>query len=194
MIWFKPVWIIKLEQMITSLIKIKPLTCSLLLICRAWDIQEQVRGLILSDWMSMGSWKKTSALIGAIYSLGVSIVPSVETFKQRSQQILSGHLYKLILTFDHVTWKLKGVTHFLGASVVPCLATSKNQRQKILSGQYFNKDQKYDLGLWPRKHPLYKFCNFKATRSKDVDRASLCLQTDRQVQNNICPFFKGGGA
>ena len=71
--WFKLVWILKLQQ------------------------------------MSTGSWKKTSAYIGAIYSLGVSIVPGVETFKQRGQEI-----------FQERT-------------------TFENQCQKILNGHYFTK-------------------------------------------------------
>ena len=40
----------------------------------------------------------TSESIGVIYSLGASTVPSLETFKQRSQEILSGHPLVYTLT------------------------------------------------------------------------------------------------
>ena len=38
-----------------------------------------------------------------------------------------------------------------------------------------------------------KFCNFQVKESKDIKRASLDLHTDRQTQNNMPPFLKGGG-
>ena len=50
--------------------------------------------------------------IRVIYSLGVSIVPSLETFKQRGwvkrywMDIIYTKTSRLTLTFDHVTWNL----------------------------------------------------------------------------------------
>ena len=146
--WFKLVWILKLQQ------------------------------------MSTGSWKKTSAVIGDIYSLGVSIVTSVETFKQRGQEIFQGRTTfvqnkgRLILTFDHVTWKLKVVTFFLVASVVPCLATC----QKILSGHYFTKTR--SMTMWAS--------TVQNLKSKDVDRTSLGLHRSTDRCKTICARFSKG--
>ena len=55
----------------------------------------------------------TCISIRVIYSLGVSIVPSLETFKQRGcrvkrywMDIIYTKTSSLTLTFDHVTWNL----------------------------------------------------------------------------------------
>ena len=76
--------------------------------------------------------------------------------------------------------------------------------QKVLSRIFFFKGQQFHLDLWQcdlkinRGHLLSrgihctKFGNFQAKRSKDIEKTSLGLQTDRQVQNNMLPFYKGG--
>ena len=76
----------------------------------------------------------TCISIRVIYSLGVSIVPSLETFKQRGwvkrywMDIIYTKTSSLTFTFDHVTWNL-----LLGASTIRSLRTFKQRGQDILS-------------------------------------------------------------
>ena len=69
-----------------------------------------------------------------------------------------------------------------------------------LWGNHMTKFGNYKI--WPLIttiywHPLYKFGNFQSKGSKYIELTLLGLQTnlptDQQVQNNMPPFFKGGG-
>ena len=76
----------------------------------------------------------TCISIRVIYSLGVSNVPSLETFKQRGwvkrywMDIIYTKTSSLTFTFDHVTWNL-----LLGASTIRSLRSFKQRGQDILS-------------------------------------------------------------
>ena len=111
----------------------------------------------------------------------------------------------LTLTFEHVTWKSIGIIYSLRATPAPSLILIKWRGQKILSGQHsklrrvvwpwpwtcdleINKDQLLIEGKF-----CTKFCNDQVKRSKDIERTTLGLQTDRPtVAKQYAPFFKGG--
>ena len=84
--------------------------------------------------------------------------------------------------------------------------TFQAKGSKTLSGQYNFLDQQFDLNFWPcdlkisRKHLLCrgihstKFGYFQAKGSKDIERKSLGIQTDRStVAKRYAPFFQMGG-
>ena len=74
--------------------------------------------------------------------------------------------------------------------------------KNILSGHHLYKNQKFDLDIWLydlniiKEHLVSrgihhtKFGNFQRKGSKDIERTSHGLQTDRKMQNNLPPFFK----
>ena len=70
-------------------------------------------------------WK----LLGVIYLLGASIIPSLATFRQRLVKRFRADIFSktssLTLTFDHVTWKLMRVIYSLGYGSILLPSTCK---------------------------------------------------------------------
>ena len=108
----------------------------------------------------------------------------------------------LTLTFDHMTWTSTEVIYSLEVFTVPSLYQISTKRSRDIKRTTFFKN--LDLDLWPcelninRGYLLYrgihctKFSIFPAKRSREIEHPLLSLQTNRQVQNNMPPFFKGG--
>ena len=130
-------------------------------------------------------WK----LSGVIYSLGASIIPSLETFQEKGQEILNGHFFSktssLTLTFDHVTCISIKVIYSLGVSIVPSLENFKQKVKRYLMDIIYTKTSSLTLtfdhvtwNLLSRSIHYTKFENFQAKGSKYIEQTSLGLQND----------------
>ena len=113
-------------------------------------------------------------------------------------------------SFDLDLWPcdltIKGVIYLLEASSVSSLDTFKQTGQEILNGQHLLIDQQFDRNLWPcdlkinQGHLLprgihcSKSANSQPKGSKDIERSSLSLQTNRSTERckTICPLFPKG--
>ena len=129
--------------------------------------------------------------LGVIYSLEAFNVPSLATFQQRGQQILSIHHLFQDHQFDLDLWPcvLKfNMGHLLSiSSTVPSLATFHQRGQEILNRRHLYKDQQFDLGpcdlkinrghLISRGIHCTKFGNFQMMESKDIEWTLLGPQT-----------------
>ena len=111
----------------------------------------------------------------------------------------------LTLAFGHVTWKSIGVIYLLGAStLVTSLGSFQWRGQEILSGHFFQRLEFFTLTFdhvtsksieviyFQMASFVPNLATFKQSGQEilNIERTSLGLQTDRQVQNNIPPFFK----
>ena len=155
------------------------------------------------------------------YLLGATSAPSLVLIKWRGQKRLSGQHtgYKR----DVWPWPLNmwpesiGIIYSLRATLAPSLVLIKWRGQKILSGQHSGLrrvgwEELFDHDLWTcdlkinRDHlliecnPCTKFGIDQVKGSKDIERTTLGLQTDRPkewptdqptVAKQYVPFFKG---
>ena len=117
----------------------------------------------------------------------------------------------MTLTFEHVTWNSIGIIYLLREIPAPSLVLIKWRGQNILSGQHtwlwrvvwpwlWSSDLKINRDhLLIDDNPYIKFGTDQVKGSRDIERTTLGLQTDRltdrhtdrQLQNNM-PLFQGG--
>ena len=135
-----------------------------------------------------------------------STVPTLASLNKRGKIYWTDSICtktsSLILTFNHEIWKSVVVIIFLlGAFIVPCLATFQERGQEILS-RYLNKDQQFDLDLWPENQsgtstlygrPLYQLWQLSRKGVKRY-RADIAWSTYRPTDRcqKICPFLQRG--
>ena len=106
----------------------------------------------------------------------------------------------LTLTFEHVTWKSIGIIYLLRATSAPSLILFKWRGQKILSRHHTGLERviwPWPLNMWLliEGNPCTKFDIVQVKGSKDIERTTLGLQTDRHTDRQlktICPLFQGG--
>ena len=138
--------------------------------------------------LAVWSWSLTRTSITVMYFLKEFILQSLESFQQRSQELLSGQPYSKEEKFE--LWpcdlKNKRCHYFLEAFQRKC--------RKIFNGHRFFKDQQFDLDLWPENQLLLcRNIHSLAIFKQEVKRywADITCSTDRPTNGykKISPLF-----
>ena len=140
--------------------------------------------------------KRIAYIQRTVYSIVATTVPS-RNHQENGSMTLSGQCSStLTLWFK----KAIGIIISLKSTSVASLVTIKQRIKRYWVD--ITKHQQFDLDLLLYDLKIHRgylfsegihstmFGNFQAKESKDIERSSLGLETDRQSQNNMFPFQK----